>query len=317
MLSAERPAADALRLASDALERAFGASQKGIDADLVELAQRSDLTYRALLPAERDQVVLGILRKLDAGEFAKAGVERHRSWEQAWAERAEKYVGAAYANEGLMPNYMDASDIVRIDREFVRAHPCFETGFSNVFRRWLFRSLLRDATAIYELGCGSGVNLATLAELFPDKALYGLDWASSAVDLVNLIARRNGYKLQGRRFDFFAPDESLELAPGSAVVSLCALEQIGWNHDRLLQFLLARRPLVCVHMEPLCELYDEQNLVDYLALRYHRQRNYLQGFLTKLRELDSARRIQILRVHRPQIGNIYHEGYSYVVWRPL
>jgi hypothetical protein len=69
-------------------------------------------------------------------------------------------------------------------------------------------------------------------------------------------------------------------------------------------------------MEPLVELYDEQRLVDYLAIKFHRKRGYLEGFLTSLRKLQAEGRIEILEQRRFYFGSIYHEGYSYVAWRP-
>ena len=98
---------------------------------------------------------------------------------------------------------------------------------------------------------------------------------------------------------------------------MCALEQVGPRHDRFVEFLLQKKPGICVNMEPLLELYDETNLVDYLAARYHRKRGYLEGFLTALRTLADKGHIEILDVRRFFFGSLYHEGYSYVAWRPL
>ena len=69
-------------------------------------------------------------------------------------------------------------------------------------------------------------------------------------------------------------------------------------------------------MEPLCELYDPDNLVDYVAYRYHKQRGYLDGYLTRLRQLEAEGRIEILKTQRVYFGNLYHEGYSFIAWRP-
>ena len=295
---------------------ALGTTPDKLDAETRREAGSAKLSFQRLTAQERDAVVLGVLQKLDANQFPKTGKDRHGVWEMAWAERAGKFKDASYSLEGLLPAYMNASEIVRVEQDFARAQPEFETTFSGLFRRWLFRTYLGGASRVLEFGCGSGINLTMLAELFPEKDLVGLDWADSAVDLVNLVSRKHGLRLKGRRFDFFEPDQGLDVGPDAAVVTMCALEQVGANHGALLEFLLQKRPQVCLHMEPICELYDEKNLVDYLAIRYHRQRNYLDGFLTRLRQLESEGRLRIDRVHRPRVGNLYHEGYSYVVWRP-
>jgi hypothetical protein len=99
-------------------------------------------------------------------------------------------------------------------------------------------------------------------------------------------------------------------------LTMCALEQIGDKHEEFLQFLLRQSPALCINMEPICELYDEDNLLDHLAIRYHKQRGYLEGYLSRLRQLESQGRLTILKAQRVFFGNVYHEGYSFVVWKP-
>ncbi len=129
--------------------------------------------------------------------------------------------------------------------------------------------------------------------------------------------RKLGLDIAGRHFDFFQPDRALTLPGDSGVLTMAALEQVGARHAPFLEYLLRANPRICVNMEPLAELYDTAKLADDLALRYHRKRGYLDGFLTALRELAAKRRIEILDVRRFFFGSLYHEAYSYVAWRPL
>ena len=94
------------------------------------------------------------------------------------------------------------------------------------------------------------------------------------------------------------------------------IEQLASNFEAFLQFLLKHSPALCVHVEPTIELYDENNLVDYLAMKFHRKRGYTENYLTRLRELEAKNKIGILKVKRPFFGSLYMEGYSYMVWRP-
>jgi len=308
----------AATIAVDDFARAIGVTPDDVPSDLRTLITASDLRYRLLSQEERDRVILSIITRLDANGFSKAGKDRRANWERAWAELAEDSARTEYAAEGLVPRYVDANPVVRFQRDYVQPlGPDFEGRFSKVFRTWLFRKYLASPAAIYEFGCGSGFNLLALGRLFPDKSLCGLDWADSSVQLVNAIARRHRLQLTGRSFDFFAPDGSMELEPGSAVLTMCALEQIGADHEAFIQFLLARSPAICVTMEPLYELYEAAHLVDFLAMKYHEQRGYLRGYLPRLRQLESQGRLEILRAQRVCFGNLYHEGYSYVVWRPV
>ena len=137
------------------------------------------------------------------------------------------------------------------------------------------------------------------------------------MNLLNLIGKTHHLHIEGRKFDFFNPDFQLEMGAGSIVLAMCALEQIGQKHGKFLEFLLQKSPDLFINMEPLHEFYDKTNLVDYLAMGYHFGREYLTGYLTSLRQLEAEKKIEILQVQRPHFGSLYHEGYSFVVWRPL
>lgn len=92
---------------------------------------------------------------------------------------------------------------------------------------------------------------------------------------------------------------------------------MGNNHGPFLEFLLEKSPEICINVEPLYELYNPGHLLDYIALRYHNYRNYLNGYLSRLQELEAKGQIEILKVHHQRFGNLYNDTHSYVVWRPL
>ena len=84
-----------------------------------------------------------------------------------------------------------------------------------------------------------------------------------------------------------------------------------------IDFLLEKKPEICLHIEPIAELLNEENLVDYLSILYFKKRNYLSGFLLKLRELEEAGKIKIHMAKRTFIGSLYIEGYSVIAWSPV
>ena len=107
------------------------------------------------------------------------------------------------------------------------------------------------------------------------------------------------------------------LGSDSGVLTFGALEQVGKDFRPFLEFLLRRKPAICVHVECIAEFYDPARLLDYLALAYHHSRNYLEGFWTALKELEEKGMLEILAAHHQRFGNIYDDSHSYVVWRPL
>src|SRR5262249_17499349 len=121
----------------------------------------------------------------------------------------------------------------------------------------------------------------------------------------------------GRQFDFYKPDYTVDIPPNSAVMTFAALEQISDASGPFLDFLLAKRPKLCVFIEPVYEWYDPANFVDHLAMRGHDVRNFLKGLLGSREKLQQEGRIEILKEHRVDFGSTLHEAYSQMIWRPV
>ena len=296
---------------------ALGTTTERIPASVQRLIATYDFRYQCLSEPERDQVILGVLKRIESGELSKVGEHRKEVWEKGWEENLDAFSSKDFALETLVPRFIRPEPTVRLKQNYVRAlNPRCEFFFHDIVRRWLFTEYMAGSDAVYEFGSGSAYNLVAIAELAPQIKLVGLDWAESAVKLANLIGQNHKINLTGRRFDLFHPDETLGIGPHDAALTICALEQVGPRHEEFLQFLLKKRPRICVHMEPLLDLYDPNHLVDHLAIRFHTFRRYLSGFLPRLRQLEAEQKIEILKVQRMNFGSLYHEGYSFVVWRP-
>jgi hypothetical protein len=106
------------------------------------------------------------------------------------------------------------------------------------------------------------------------------------------------------------------LHAGSAIFTCAALEQIGTRFEPLLQWMLAQKPSVIVHIEPVVELLNETKLLDYLSVRYCRKRAYLSGYLTRLRELEAEGRLKIHMARDTGIGSLFIQGYQVIIWSP-
>lgn len=295
-----------------------GVAPASLSPGLAEMIEAADLRYWIPQGPRRDEIILETLKWVLEGEFSVSGKHRLPDWERGWNENLERFERGGHRLEDLIPKFIRPRPLIRVDREYAETETAdFEWRFFQLYRRWIFETFFKDAAAIYEFGCGPGHNFPPLAELYPDKPLFGLDWAEPAVRLVNRLAETHGLNLEGRRFDFFHPDEGFQIRPGGGVLTICALEQMGVHFEPFLDYLLRQRPAVCVHMEPAGEWYDPDHLVDYLALLYHRKRGYLSGFVPRLEALRDGGRIEIPHQTRPRFGSRFHEGYSLVVWRPV
>jgi len=297
--------------------RSFGTTVEDIPDDCRAFIAKNDFRYEILTGKERDKVILSVLKKIESDQQIIGAPERQTAWEKGWEENLQDFVKSGHDLNKLVPKFIRPNQAIRLDQNYIMpANPNFELDYFSVYRLWLFKKYLKDLKSIYEFGCGSGFNLAVLAQLYPGKKLYGLDFVPSSVNLVNKLGKVYGWNITGHLFDMLRPDESFKIEDNSAIFTIGTVEQLASNFEPFLQFVLKRSPELCLHVEPTIELYDENNLVDYLAMKFHRKRGYTENYLTRLRELEAQKRIEILKVKRPFWGSLYMEGYSYMAWRP-
>lgn len=304
-------------LALEDFARLFGTSVDALPESCRVLITEGDFRYRALAGEEREQVLLEVLTRVDSGQFTTAGEEGRGRWEKGWAENLEGFRKSNRDLSKLVPKFIRPQQALRLDQNYVMPlDPNFELKWYEIFQRWLFTTYFQEAKVVYEFGCGSGINLAALATLYPDKRYVGLDWAAASKEIADEMAQAFGWNLKGQRFDFFYPDKSVKIDEGATVFTVGALEQTGRNHEAFLQYLLDMSPGLCVNIEPIVEWYDENQLVDYAAIRFHKVRKYWEGFPARLKELERDGRVEILKMKRSYFGSLYLEGYSQTIWRP-
>lgn len=295
----------------------FGAEEGELISFCKSQLEGMDLRYRTLKTEERDHVLLQVLAAIESQNLEIAGEARLPAWERGWNENLTDFIDSGYNIEKLVPKYYKKAAIVRLNRDYVMPiGDNFVLNVTKIFRSWIFSKYLKTAECVHEFGCGPAYHLAYLAELNGRRKLFGYDWTVASQRIIGLLKNHYGYQMEGTNFDFFNPNNSLELGTDSAVITFGALEQVGERHEKFLQFLLEKRPGICINIECIDEYYDERHLLDYLAYRYHRKRNYLSGYLTRLQQLEQAGRIEIIKTYHQMFGNIFGDPHSYIVWKP-
>lgn len=297
----------------------FGRALAATESELRVIADEIgtyDFAYRYLSPAERDGVLLRILTEL--GRFTKVGAHRSGIWESCWSDAKKTFIEANDSIVALDPVFMGAHPVVRMHGDYARPDdPRFETHWFRLTRKLVFARYLTGARKVFEFGCGSGFNLAAAAQMFPELELMGLDWSPSAVELIDRIGHSQGFNLKGRRFDFFDPDPGVPVDSDTLVLTNAALEQTGDRFVTFAEWLLARRPRLVLSMEPILDFYDPDVLFDHMAVAYHTQREYLNGYYGWVRDRAAQGQVEIVEARRLGFGSLYHEAYSLLVWRPL
>ena len=295
----------------------FGTTADDIPVECRELIGESDFSYRILDGEERDNTLLEVLKRIKSDRQVIGAPERKNVWQDGWENNLRDFIASGYNLDTLIPRYVRKDQPIRFNRRYViPANPLFEWDFLRVLRVWIFIKYLKNCKSFYEFGCGTGHNLVELSRLYPDMKLYGFDFVPAACKLVDTIGEVHGLKMIGRQFDMTSPDNDIYFDANSAVFTFGAIEQLAGNFEPFLQFLLHRKPSLCINIEPTIELFDETNLVDYLAIEFQRKRGYSEKYLPRLKELESQGKIEIVKVKRTFLGNLMMEGYSLMVWRP-
>jgi SAM-dependent methyltransferase len=268
-----------------------------------------------LTVGERDRHLRATLDRLEA--LAARDAEAIRAvFEEGWREHVQRCAVEGASWETLKPRYVKPFPVVRYRDDLVAPmSPTFVDDLLSCLVTFAFESYLDGADTVYEFGCGTGRYLYLAWQLFPSKTLVGLDWTDASLELLGLMARA-GAPVRGIPFNLLAPDAKVRLAPNSAVTTISALEQLGGRAGPFLYYLVEAGPSVVVHLEPIAEFYDPRDLLDSLALAYHRRRGYLSGFWPALETLEGQGRIEILEARRTHFGDPFHDGMSLVVWRP-
>lgn len=299
-------------------EKDFAEVFGGMTSRVAAKIKKFHLTYTDLSKEERDECILRITKGLVGSEFEVVGAHRQEKWEKGWGENLTAF---KERKEGaLIPYYFQKDQIARWRQELVKPmKPGFDYGALTIILEWLYKKYMKEAGTIYEFGCGTGHHLLQLQEINPKAMLVGLDWAIASQNLLDEMIKRGVLKnASSRRFDFFEPDYSLDLSSDSVVYTVAALEQVGERHTAFVDYLMNKKPSLCVHVEPIAELLNPEQLLDFLSIEYFRKRKYLWNFLTHLRTLEKKGKIKIHDARRTYLGgNMYVDHYSVIVWSPV
>lgn len=287
-----------------------------IDDTLKKQIEDFDLRYRELTKEERDYYILHNFNIL-TNDIVVSGKHRINEWESGWEENLNLFKSSKNIND-LIPKYHGKNRIVKWMGDVVmpltenfdyKIHICFVDA--------IVRHYLNDVTNIFELGCGPAYHLVRLNQYNKNINLYGTDWATSSQKIINSINEILDLNITPINLDFFNPDYEIEIPENTGAYTVASLEQIGEEYKKIVDFIIDKKIKICVHMEPIGEILDDNKLIDYLSIKYFEKRNYLKGYLTYLETLESQGKIEIINKQRIYSGSYFVEGHSLIVWRPI
>jgi len=281
-----------------------------------KLIDSFNLQYEEPTKNERDTIILDILNTLNT-PLETAGKHKLEKWEKGWFENLELLKQHKNASS-LIPKYFGKHKIARWNGDFVK---CVTDYFDYKLHIIIVDAILNKYVGtqfdnLYEFGCGPAYHLLRFREFNKNINLIGLDWATSSQDIINELSKLNITNITGYNFDYFNPDYSININPKSAIFTCASLEQIGENYKDFIDYIIDKKPDLCINFEPMFEMLDENSLVDKLSILYFEKRNYLKNYLNYLRKLEKKDMIEIIKEQRLFGGSYFIEGYPIVIWRP-
>lgn len=298
--------------------KSFGAKKSDFNKKLINYIKKNNFDFIKVRGKKKIQLINEIKNQLDKKIFSKSGEKRFNDWNIGWKQNYDEYIKSNYKSEKLIPKYIHGDRPVRWKKNFIiPKKKLFEWRFSTVFRSWLFNKYFKNVDEIFDFGTGTACHLELLSKIYPKKKLTGLDWSPYSIKIINLLRKKRNINIFGKKFNFFKINSSLKIPNNSAIMTYGALEQVGSRHKKFINFIIKKKPKICVHVECMNEMYDLENKIDYLGYRYHLQRGYLKNFLKNLFKLQKRKKIKIIKIKRLYFGSYYQEVYNYVVWQPL
>jgi len=283
--------------------------------------KKYNFEFNILSKESQERLCIDIIEKLLSEEITRSGEHRKEQWESGWGENYDDLsLQKELDKTALIPKYFRKENkILRWRSNFIKPiESDFEYNSLGILLDWVFDKYAREAKHIYEFGCGPGHNLLRCMEVNHEATYWGLDWAESSQKIIRKLSKSPNFKsLNAANFDYFNPNFEFDIEKESLVYTVASLEQVGERWKSFLEYLIEQAPNRCLHIEPIEEVLDQDNLIDYLSIKYFEKRDYLSGFLSGLRALERESRIVIDSVIRTHIGSFFIEGYTIVIWRPV
>ena len=298
--------------------KSFGVNVDNLSDVTLKEINKHNFNYKRVTGDALEKLILQILKKIESDNQVVAEKKRADVWETGWNESLNQYLEGEFDNDIVRPKFIRKHLPLRWNQSYIIAEdPWFEMNFVEVMKTHIFQHYFSDIDSIFEFGSGTGHNLVTADNVLNNVELIGTDFAPSAVNLINEIGKKRGGRLKAKHFDMMRPGKDIVLTKNSGVFISGALEQLAGEIDPMFQYLIEQDFKICILIEPTTELYDDDNLSDFLAKKFQTQRGYTSNLLKKLNLLAETKKIKLQKIQRLKFGSMMMEGYNLFVWSKL
>ena len=297
----------------------FGIEVKDLPVETVDLINRYNFDLVEISTEERNNLLILIIEKIKNDKQVIAGPDRKLAWQKGWTENLDLYKNSRGIETTLIPKFVRSGQEIRWKGHYYKtADPNFELNYIDVLRSFVYQTYFTELDSLYEFGAGTGFNLLHFSKLNENLNLIGTDFVESAVELMREVGKDFNLKLESHVFDMLNPASSeLRIKKNSGVVTFGSLEQLGSVISPIIEYFVNEKPNICVHIEPMIELYNPQSLEDYLAIWFQGKRGYTSGLISEITKLESEGKAKIIKLQRLNFGSLMMEGFNMLVWKPI
>jgi SAM-dependent methyltransferase len=271
---------------------------------------------RQATPRETMSVLETFISKMKA-HLPKSTIDGVERWEQGWGEILARLENQPFSTSLLVPQYYKYN-LISIDHQFFYFDdPLTEYKLFEELRNHLVETYTAGFENIYELGCGTGHNLIRIVDAVSESVkVTGCDFAATSGKIIDNFPQKYRSRIEFQHLDMLKMKRgcNFRFEPGSLVFTFLSLEQLADQFQPLLDHLLQSGVRRVVNVEPITEFYDKRYMDDSIFSLYHEHRNYLQGYLFSLKNLQAHNKIDIVQEWKSRFSAGFHNPYSVIAW---
>lgn len=237
-------------------------------------------------------------------------------WQRTLSEK--NWTKAASIHDFLIPKN-PALGLRKVDNQICRVAADDYYRYRAMALGELLARHTGGATEIVELGAGCGINLLSLYLNHPDWRLRGFDIAPNGIAAGREIAAHYGLsdRISLDRIDLTdGNDPSYAAIRDQVVFTYFCIEQIPYDVHKVVDNIIAAKPMRVINIEPTTELLNLANPRDMVSFLYIRSVDYQTQLFSTLDDYERQGRVRILaRERMPFAPTIHNDGFLYC-WEP-
>jgi len=210
-----------------------------------------------------DKYITDTLKKISEETRIVTAKGRKKIWESGWRDIRNNFRKKKNIKNLIPQFYSKRSNLYfRLNGKFIKSSKSFEYKMIDIYRNWYFQKYFQNVENIYEFGAGSGHNLISLSKIFPKKKIFASDFSLNSVNLLKNISSYKNYNWKCFKFDMKKINKGITLKKNSAIYTSGSIEQLSGNIDNFFNFIIRNNPKICIHVEPMPQLFKTKNLED-------------------------------------------------------